>query len=160
MKILIAGSSGAVGSALVPALRAAGHEVRRLVRHAPHSIEEIAWHPDAGEIDVAALERFAADAVINLAGENVGAGRWTAARREKILRSRVDTTRTLVAAVGKLTRRPVVFLNASAVGIYGDRGDELLSESSGIGSGFLPGVCLAWETHAEGVARQDRRAVA
>ena len=159
MKIIIAGSSGAVGSALVPALRAAGHEVRRLVRHPPQSIEEIAWHPAAGEIDAAAVERFAVDAVINLAGENVGAGRWTAARRERILRSRVDTTRTLVAVVGQLTRRPAVFLNASAVGIYGDRGDELLSESSGIGSGFLPGVCLAWETHAEGVARLGVRTV-
>jgi uncharacterized protein len=152
MKIVIAGASGLVGSALAPALRAAGHDVVRLVRgRNAAGPDEIAWDPGAGQIDE---RRFAgAGAIINLAGENLGAGRWTAARRERILRSRVDATRTLVAAVTKAERKPDVFLNASAVGFYGDRGDEVLTEKSGIGQGFLPEVCLAWETHAEGASR-------
>jgi uncharacterized protein len=160
MKIVIAGASGAVGSALGPALRAAGHDVRRLVRRTAQAADEIAWDPAAGEIDLAALERGGAvEAVINLAGENVGAGRWTAARRERILRSRVDATRTLVLALPKLARKPAVFLSASAVGFYGDRGDEVLTEASAIGHGLLPEVCLAWETHAEGAARGGVRTV-
>lgn len=153
MRIIIAGASGAVGSVLVPALRAAGHDVRRLVRRAAQAPDEIAWDPAAGEIDRAAFERGGVDAVINLAGENVGAGRWTARRREAILRSRVDATRTLVLAVKALARKPAVWVSASAVGCYGDRGDEVLTEASAIGHGFLPEVCLAWETHAEGAAR-------
>ena len=158
MKIVIAGASGMVGSALAPVLRAAGHDVFRLVRGRTASgADEIAWNPAAGEIDHG---RFAdAGAVINLAGENLGAGRWTAARRERILRSRVDATRTLVATMAKAGRKPDVLLNASAVGFYGDRGDEVLTEKSGIGLGFLPEVCLAWETHAEGASRLGVRTV-
>lgn len=156
MKIVIAGASGLVGSALIPSLRAAGHDVLRLVRGAgARAPDEIPWQPESGEIDSARLEGI--DACINLAGENVGAGRWTAARREAILRSRVDATRTLVGAIGRLTRKPAVLLNASAVGFYGDRGDEVLTETSGIGHGFLPEVCLAWETHANGAARLGTR---
>ena len=104
MKIVIAGASGLVGSALAPALRAAGHDIFRLVRgRSAAGLDEIAWEPAAGEIDHA---RFAgAGAIINLAGENLGAGRWTAARRERILRSRVDATRTLVATVAKAERK-------------------------------------------------------
>jgi uncharacterized protein len=152
MKIVIAGASGLVGSAVEPAARAAGHDVFRLVR-GRNAIrpDEIAWDPAAGELD---HSRFAGThGVINLAGENLGAGRWTTARRELILRSRVDATRTLVAAMAKLARKPDVFLSASACGYYGDRGDEVLTEKSGIGQGFLPEVCLAWETHAEAAAR-------
>jgi uncharacterized protein (TIGR01777 family) len=133
-------------------LRAAGHEVFRLVRgREVVGADEIAWDPSAGVIDVAALD--GANAFINLAGENVGAGRWTTVRRERILRSRVDATRTLVAAMGRMPMRPQVFLNASAIGFYGDRGDEVLTEKSGIGRGFLAEVCLAWETHAEVATR-------
>ena len=146
MKIVLAGASGAVGSALVPALREARHDVLKLVRRDARAPDEIAWEPAAGTIDVARLE--GTEAFINLSGENVGAGRWSAARRERILCSRVDATRTLVTAMSKLTRRPAVFLSASAVGFYGDRGDEVLTEASGIGRGFLPEVCLAWETQA------------
>lgn len=159
MRIIVAGASGAVGSALVPALRAAGHDVRRLVRRVAQTPDEIAWNPAAGELDRAAFERGGVDAVINLAGENVAAGRWTKRRREEILCSRVDTTRTLVLAVKAMTVKPAVFINASAVGFYGERGDEVLTETSAIGHGFLPEVCLAWETHAEGAARLGVRTV-
>jgi uncharacterized protein (TIGR01777 family) len=156
-KILIAGASGLIGSAAVRFLRETNCEVLRLVRHAPQASDEIAWNPSRGELDPAQLEGI--DAVVNLAGENVGAGRWTEARREKILRSRVDATRTLVAAFEKMTRRPQVFLTASATGFYGDRGDEALTEASEVGRGFLPGVCLAWETHAESAVRLGIRTV-
>jgi uncharacterized protein len=158
MKIVIAGASGLVGSALTLSLRAAGHDVFRLVRgRAPHESDEIAWDPAAGDIDHSRLE--GAGAVINLAGENLGEGRWTAARRERILRSRVDATRTLVAGMAKLARKPEGFLSASAVGYYGNRGDEILTEASGIGRGFLPEVCLAWETHAAGATRLGVRTI-
>ncbi|MGH7955785.1 MAG: TIGR01777 family oxidoreductase [Opitutaceae bacterium] len=152
MKIVIAGASGLVGSALTPALRAAGHDVFRLVRgRGARASDEIAWDPAAGEIDHRRLE--GSGAFINLAGENLAAGRWTAARRERILRSRVDATRTLVAGMAKLEQMPRVFLSASAVGYYGNRGDEVLTEASAIGHGFLSDICLAWETHADGAAR-------
>lgn len=157
MRIVIAGASGLIGSALTQALRGAGHEVRRLVRRAAVSApDEILWSPAAGEVDVAALR--GTDAVINLAGENVG-HRWTPRRRERIVRSRVDSTRTLVAALSQLSPKPAVFLSASAAGFYGDHGDETLTEASPIGHGFLPEVCLAWETHAEGASRQGVRTV-
>lgn len=158
MKIVIAGASGLVGSRLVPALRAADHDVFRLVRgRPPRTPDEIAWDPASGEIDLGRLED--SDAWINLSGENLGEGRWTAARRQSILRSRVEATRTLVAGLGRLQRKPGVFLSASAVGYYGERGDEELTEESGIGQGFLPEVCLAWETHAEGASRWGVRTV-
>lgn len=157
MKIVIAGASGFVGRALVPELRAANHEVFRLVRRAVAAPDEITWTPEKTEIDVRGLE--GADAIINLAGENLSAGRWTEARREQILRSRVEATRTLVLALDGLKTRPTVFINASAVGFYGSRDNETLTESSPIGTGFLPEVCLAWESHAEGAARKGLRTV-
>ena len=151
MNVVVSGASGLVGSALQPVLRRAGHNVFRLVRGRPvQASDEIGWDPGEGTIDRERLE--ACDAIINLAGETIGR-RWSAARRERILRSRVEATRTLVAAVAKLARKPAVFINASAVGYYGDRGDETLTEASGIGHGFLSEVCLAWETHAEGAGR-------
>ena len=156
MRILVAGASGMVGRALVPFLRTQGHTVVRLVRREPMEVGEIFWNPAVGEIDAEKLSGV--DAVINLAGENVGAGRWTARRREAILRSRIDATKTLVA-MARLERKPAVWVNASAVGFYGERGDEALTETSEIGHGFLPEVCLIWETHAEGAARAGIRTV-
>ena len=150
-RILVAGASGMVGRALVPFLQTQGHTVRRLVRRTARSAEEIFWDPARGELDATALEGV--DAIVNLSGENVAGGRWTAARREEILSSRVDATRTLVDALRKLARKPEVLVNASAVGFYGERGDAELTEADGIGRGFLPGVVLAWETHAENAAR-------
>jgi uncharacterized protein len=155
MRIVIAGASGFVGGALVLALRDAGHEVRRLVRRPPADADEVFWNPAAGEIDVSRLE--GCDAFINLAGENISAGRWTAVRRDAIFRSRIDATRTLAAAVAKVTWKPAVLVNASAIGYYGDRGDEVLTEASSAGHGFLPEVCLAWETEAQAVVRHGLR---
>lgn len=157
MKIVVAGASGLIGRAFVHAARAEGHTVKKLVRREARAADEITWDPAAGTLAASALE--GTDAIVNLAGESVASGRWTDERRERILRSRTDATRTLVVAVGKLTRKPEVWLNASAVGFYGDRGDELLPESAPIGQGFLAEVCLAWETHAEGAARKGVRVV-
>ena len=145
--ILISGSSGLIGGALIPFLRLQGHRVLRLVRRAPRSVDEIYWEPSNGALDVKPMEGV--DAVINLSGENVGGGRWTAPRRDAIFRSRVDATRTLVSAMQRMARKPDVFVSASAVGFYGDRGDDVVTEQSEIGHGFLSEVCLAWETHAE-----------
>lgn len=157
MKIIIAGASGLVGTALVSALRAEGHTVLRLVRRTARGADEIAWDPARGEIE---RERVSGvDAIVNLAGENIGAGRWTAARRERILRSRIDATRTLVAAVLGAAVKPAVFVNASAVGFYGNRADEVLTEESSRGSGFLPEVCAAWEGAASRVEQVGVRTV-
>jgi uncharacterized protein len=150
-RILVTGASGLIGRSLVPFLQTQGHEVAVLVRRAPSSAAEIFWNPANGELDASKLEGV--DAIVHLAGENVAGGRWTEARRERILRSRVDGTRTLVTALAKLGRKPAVFISAAALGFYGERGDDELTEQSHIGHGFLPEVCLAWETHAEGAAR-------
>lgn len=157
MKILIAGASGLIGRALVPALRAGGHEVKCLVRRHPKNPDEIEWDPIRGTLAPGALERV--EAIVNLSGENIAGGRWTKGRRERIVRSRIDATRTLVTALDKLPHKPRVFLSASAVGFYGDRGDEMLSEKSESGHGFLPETCLIWETHAEGAKRKGVRTV-
>lgn len=156
-RILIAGASGLIGRALRARFEPAGHEVWTLVRRPPSGPREISWDPAAGRLDPAAVDGM--DAIVNLAGENIAAGRWTTARRTAILRSRVDATRTLAVALPQLRRKPDVFVSASAVGYYGDRGDELLAENAPIGHGFLPEVCLAWETHAEGAARAGVRTV-
>lgn len=150
-RIVIAGASGLVGRVLVPFLQTQGHTVVRLVRRKAKVADEVFWNPSTGELDAAALE--GADAIINLAGENVGEGRWTSARREAILRSRVDATRTLVVALKQLAQKPEVFISASAIGFYGDCGDAVIGDGAPVGQGFLPEVCLAWETHAEGAAR-------
>src|SRR5581483_10869485 len=156
-RILLAGGSGFIGRALREHLRIQGCDTITLVRGRLAASDELAWDPAAGRLELADAGAF--DAVVNLAGENVAAGRWTDARRERIRRSRVDATRTLVTAIARLPRRPAVFLSASATGWYGDRGDEELTEASAIGHGFLPEVCLAWETHAEGAARLGVRTV-
>jgi uncharacterized protein (TIGR01777 family) len=157
LRVVIAGASGLIGQALVPFLQTRGHDVLRLVRRPTARKDEVHWNPIARTLDSAALEGV--DVVVNLAGENIAAGRWTAVRRDAILRSRVDATQTLLAAVRNLQRRPEVFFNASAVGFYGNRGDDLLTEESSVGHGFLSEVCLAWETHAEGVRTLGVRSV-
>ncbi|MDP9387851.1 MAG: TIGR01777 family oxidoreductase [Actinomycetota bacterium] len=142
MDVVISGSHGFVGSALVPALAAGGHRVRRLVRGTATG-DDVAWDPAAGTIDAEGLE--GADAVVHLAGAGIGDRRWTAAQKERIRDSRVRGTGTLATALAGLRRPPAVLVSGSAIGWYGDRGDEVLTEESTGGTGFLAGVCQAWE---------------
>lgn len=143
MRIAITGSSGFVGSAATVALRAAGHDVVRLVRGADAAADSAPWNPASGELDPARLG--AVDAVVHLAGENVAAGRWSAARKQAIAASRGPATERLCRALAALPRRPATLVSASAIGIYGDRGDEPLDEHSPPGRGFLAEVGRAWE---------------
>jgi uncharacterized protein (TIGR01777 family) len=156
MRVLIAGASGLVGSALIPALEAEGAEVTRLVRSSAGA-GEIEWHPNSNQIDATQLEGF--DAVINLAGENIAAGRWTDEQKRKIRDSRVNGTHLLSEAIARLKQRPAVFLCASATGIYGDRGDDTLDEQSASGGGFLAGVCREWEQATEPAVQAGVRTV-
>jgi uncharacterized protein (TIGR01777 family) len=143
MNILLTGSSGLIGQALIPVLRSDGHRVTCLVRFKPRGGEPLVyWYPAGGEIDAPKLEGF--DAVVHLAGEPI-TGRWTAAKKRAIRDSRVSSTRLLCKTLARLTSRPRVFVAASASGYYGDRGDEVLREESGAGSSFLSQVCQDWE---------------
>jgi len=158
MKVAVAGSSGFIGDALVRRWQQQGHRVFRLVRHSAGTPNEIEWHPGFGEIRPRnALDGF--DVVVNLAGASLGAGRWSMARKTDILVSRIESTRTLVAAMAPATRRPAVFISASAVGYYGDRGDNRIAELSGSGTGFLARVCRAWEQEAAEAGRAGIRTV-
>jgi uncharacterized protein len=158
LRFLVAGASGLVGAALTPFLQSQGHEVVRLVRGRAAGPEEISWNPDKGELDAARLRGI--DVIINLAGENVAAARWTEARRAAILSSRVNTTRTLVKAVAAMRHRPFAFINASATGLYGNCGDERVNEDSARGAGFLADVCVAWENETAEAEALGLRAVA
>jgi hypothetical protein len=143
VRIIIAGSSGFIGSALAARLRADGHDVVRLVRRTTEGPDEVSWSPAAGELDAAALT--GADVAVNLAGAGLGDKRWTEAYKREILSSRVDSTVTLSHAIAAASGGPRVLLNMSAIGYYGDRGDEVLDENSPAGEGFLSDVCRAWE---------------
>jgi len=156
MRVLFSGASGLVGSALVPALERAGHEVRRLVRRAPRGPAEIAWDPAAGSLDPAALAGV--DAAINLAGVGI-ASRWTTARRQAIRDSRVRATSLLASTLAALEPRPRVLVSGSASGWYGDRGDEPLDEDAAPGTGFLAETARAWEAAAEPARRAGLRVV-
>lgn len=156
MKVLIAGASGLVGSALIPALEAEGVEVTRLVRTSAGA-GEIEWHPNNDQIDATKLEGF--DAIINLAGENIAGGRWTDDQKRKIHDSRVNGTHLLSEAIAELKQPFKVFLCASATGIYGDRDDETLDEQSDSGGGFLAGVCREWEQATEPASAAGVRTV-
>jgi uncharacterized protein (TIGR01777 family) len=145
MRVAVTGASGLIGTALLPALREAGHDVTRLVRRAPVEPDEVEWNPTARTIDAAALEGV--DAIVHLAGENLGR-RWTSERRRRIRESRVNGTRLVAETVARLEPRPTL-LAPSAVGFYGQRGDEELTESSAAGEGFLPDIVRAWEEAAE-----------
>ena len=144
MKILVSGSHGLVGKALVHSLTEDGHEVIRLVR-GEHALgaPEVGWQPQQGRIDVEHLEGI--HAVVHLAGENIASGRWSAEKKKAIRESRVKGTALLSDALAQLSRPPSVFLSASAIGYYGDRGDELLTEESAPGKDFLSSVCKEWE---------------
>ncbi len=142
----MSGASGLIGSALLTALETAGHDVVRLVRRPAELSNELEWDPDSGVLDRARLAGV--EAVVNLSGENIGQ-RWTARRRAEILQSRVTATGLLARTLAELEPRPAVFVCAGGSGIYGDRGDEILTEKSELGMGFLADVGRAWEAAAE-----------
>jgi hypothetical protein len=151
MRILISGASGFIGSALIPFLERQGHEITTLTRNKPnHGARVILWNPVAGTIDSSLLEGF--DAVIHLAGSNLATGRWTATRKRLIWDSRVHGTRLLSQALTRLRQPPGVLLSASAIGYYGNRGPETLTEDSKPGCGFLAEVCREWEAAAGNAA--------
>jgi uncharacterized protein (TIGR01777 family) len=148
MKVIVTGSTGLVGRALVRSLLADGHEVTRLVRGDSQSFKApgtaaVRWNPERGEIDAHELEGH--DAAVHLAGENVGEGRWDEEKKRRILESRVKGTTLLAGALAGLSAKPKVLVSASATGFYGDRGAEILREESASGEGFLSEVCREWE---------------
>jgi uncharacterized protein len=143
VKIAVTGSSGLIGSALVPALRGDGHTVLRLVRRATAGPDQLRWDPAARRLDPAVLAGV--DAVVNLAGVGIGDRRWTADRKNAVLASRLDATETLSAAMAAAEPRPRALLSASAIGWYGDTGDTAVDESAPAGQDFLAEVCRRWE---------------
>lgn len=148
MDVAVTGSSGLIGTALVRRLTADGHTVRRVVRSGEGGVR---WDPAAGIIDADALAGV--DAVVHLAGAGIGDHRWTEAYKRLVLESRVQGTGLIAATMAQLDPKPSVLLSGSAVGFYGDRGDEVLTEESPPGAGFLPEVVQAWEA-AAGVAAE------
>lgn len=154
-RILVSGVSGPIGTALLPALSRGGYEVVRLVRGKAANEGQIAWTP-AGPLAASAVSGF--DAVIHLAGETI-VGRWTATKKKKIRDSRALGTRNLALALAQASAKPRVFLSSSAIGYYGDRGDEVLTESSAPGTGFLADVCREWESATEPAAHAGIRTV-
>jgi uncharacterized protein (TIGR01777 family) len=156
MKIAIAGASGLVGSALVPALTAEGAAITRLVRGAPKP-GEIEWHPNQDQVSPQLLEGL--DVIVNLAGESVAGSRWTDEQKRKIRDSRVSGTHLLSEAIARMSSKPSAFICASATGIYGDRDDETLDEQSESGGGFLAGVCREWEKACESAIKAGVRVV-
>lgn len=150
MDVAVTGSSGFIGTALVSTLTGAGHRVRRVVRRAPSRADEIEWDPEGGTIDCAGLAGV--DAVVNLAGEGIATRRWSDEQKRRILESRTKGTRLISETAAGLHPRPAVLISGSGVDYYGDRGDEELTETSPPGTGFLAGVCVAWERAIEPAA--------
>lgn len=148
MKILISGASGLVGTHLIPVLEAKGYEIFKLVRKTPRGADEIQWDAktEFSDTEQAKLENF--DAVVHLAGDNVASENWSDDKKRRIRESRVVGTRALVDALKKTENPPKTFVSASASGFYGDRKDEILTEESAKGAGFLPDVCDEWEAEA------------
>ena len=155
--VVISGGTGLIGSALARSLAADGHRVARLARPESKATTgtTIAWDPQAGTIDAAALE--GADAVVNLAGAGIGDKKWTPARKQEVLDSRLRATGLLARTVAGLADPPAVFVSGSAVGYYGNRGDERLTEDSAPGDDFLAEVCTQWEDAARPAAEAGLR---
>jgi uncharacterized protein (TIGR01777 family) len=155
MEVLVTGSSGFIGSALIPELKARGHSVRRLVRSNPGA-DRILWDPMSGTIDRAGIKGV--DGVIHLAGEGIGS-RWNAAHKARLVDSRVRGTHLLAETLANLSPIPKVLLSASGSGYYGSRGDEQLTESSGPGTDFIAEVCKQWEGATESAEKAGVRVV-
>ena len=157
MTVLVSGSTGLVGSSLVPRLEASGHHVLRLVRGSPKDDMERRWDPETGELAPAALDDV--QAMVHLAGENIASGRWNEAKKSRIRSSREDGTRLLARGLAALRTPPGVLISASAIGYYGSRGDEILDEKSPPGADFLAETCIAWENAARPAADAGVRTV-
>src|SRR5688500_15168097 len=154
MNIVVAGGTGFLGRPLVARLPAERHQVQVLTRQA-RGADEITWTPD-GTAGAWASTLDGADAVVNLAGESIAAGRWTASRKARIRDSRIRATRSLVAAIERASRRPSVLLSGSATGYYGSHGDEPVTEQTPPGTDFLASVCRDWEAEAQRAPRPMR----
>ena len=162
MKVIVTGSGGLVGRALVRSLLADGHTVTRLVRGGAQQFRApgtsaVEWNPESGAVDAGALEGH--DAAVHLAGEPIAEGRWDEAKKRRILESRVKGTRLLAETIAGLNEKPRVLVSASAVGFYGDRGAEVLREESASGEGFLSEVCREWEKGTLAASRAGVRVV-
>jgi uncharacterized protein (TIGR01777 family) len=155
--ICLTGAHGMIGTALIPRLRADGHRVRRLVRGAPEGADDVRWDPDAGTIDAAGLEGV--DAVVHLAGAGIGDKKWTPERKQLVLESRTRGTGLLARALAGLDRKPSVLVSASAIGYYGNRGDDTLTEDELPGHDFGAQVCVAWEDETKAAAEAGIRVV-
>jgi len=156
MRILLTGANGFIGSALLPYLQQKGHSVARLVRKsiAPG---DIIWNPEKGQLDAKAVDGL--DAVIHLAGANIAGKRWTKSYKREMWDSRIRSTELLVACMSAVATPPGVFICASATGYYGNRGDEVLTEDSLPGTGFLPELCVAWEGSSRSISARGTRVV-
>ena len=157
MKVLVTGSHGLVGTALIKSLAADNHQVIRLVRQKSTDDATISWDPTKGVIDKQRLEGL--DVVFHLAGESIASGRWTDEKKRKIRDSRVRGTELLAKSLAGLSQPPSSLISASAIGYYGDRGDEVLTEQSRAGSDFLAGVCVEWEQATEPASAAGIRVV-
>ena len=146
MKIIISGASGLIGKPLVKKLSIAGHEVVQLVRRTPNA-NESRWNPATGQIDASVID--GADAVIHLSGAGIGDRRWTTKYKQELVESRTKSTALLASTIANCAKKPSVFLSGSAIGIYGPRGDEELTEQSSNGSSFLAEICKQWEAAAK-----------
>ena len=158
LRILISGASGLVGSALVPFLTTGGHQVIRLVRRTPDNMaNEVRWDPDKNWIDTQSLGKI--DVVINLSGENIGKGKWTKKKKRKIIESRNKSTALIAETISRLDPCPKVFVSASAIGFYGDRGGEFITEEDACGGSFISDVCNQWEQAAKAASKKNIRTV-
>jgi uncharacterized protein len=146
VNVLISGATGMIGKALTNSLSSRGHDVIRLTR-SPRSPADVGWDPERGQLDASRLNGV--DAIVHLAGESIAEGRWNEAKKRRIIESRQQGTHLLAQTVAALDARPRVMVSASAIGYYGDRGNELLREESGPGSLFLSRVCEVWEAAAD-----------
>lgn len=157
MRILVSGATGLTGSAVCGHFSGEGHEVWRLVRRVGSGAREVTWDPGTGHVERAGLDGF--DVMVHLAGENIATGRWTVDKKARIRYSRVHGTALLCNELQEVAHPPKVLLSASAVGYYGDRGGEVLTESSGGGQDFLAGVCREWEAATWPAAESGVRVV-